>query len=763
VLQNQYDPLAQSGDEDTFEVRLSTRYYAPADTTSTWYHSKAKRQCFASASCDGAGDLEYHYPYQSLLGGLSHTEVKDHRGPVLTTSQYHFKRGVLEFHSESAGGLARETTSEVYDGLVLRTTYPDGRCVKTTYVDVNGVKLPATTRERTAASCLSDLPANATDRVTHRTYEEFGGRVKATTGPEAFPSGVVPEPFDPQADGIREYTTFYDYDYDEGYPQAAEEACSAWGLTCPPDPENLNGDASDDLNWFGNVVRVRREVQSSLSCQPTATLETTLVYQPGIGRLLRRNQPDGTSVRHEYYLDAGDPAAWDWRTAGVGHSPAGSGPLAVTAAYATDEQSLATRHAWSGRQQEIATEGPDGIRTVRSFAASGALLTETVTCGAAPCDATQSLHSTHHTFDLRGRRLWTRTEDANQALLAAASTSYDHLDRPVTQTLDPDPSVLPGEEGSNPAYLHLMSRTYYDGLSRVKKTASPEGREVCFTYDGLGRLTKTRAKEDPTGDEVCAASEDDPVSSTDYDIMDRPVIQTDPEGIQTYFWYDAYGRGEFTSDGRPIGVAVFDPVFAGSEPQLPTDSAWWAQVSYDLAGRPARNLFHGRSSPGASPGFLQASWSKFDTAGRVTEAQVGIAPGYLPDTVDDQLTPPTGVTLATAETCHDGVRVDRTVDAGGRSTRFVYDTFGRTRQVLRAPSGTATCTITSQACTEDSDCPAEESCAIDRVEAFYDAYGRAYRTTSTTYDPDRQPLVVESERTFDAWGRVVRETGSPEQ
>ncbi len=195
---------------------------------------------------------------------------------------------------------------------------------------------------------------------------------------------------------------------------------------------------------------------------------------------------------------------------------------------------------------------------------------------------------------------------------------------------------------------------------------------------------------------------------------------------------------------KPPAEVYDDITFLETQPpELPTESQWYSQTSYDDAGRPSRQRFFGLQDPDApsSPGFLQAAWMQYDSAGRPTASHVAVHSGYVPTSVADLETPPTNpLTVARAEIFYNAAgKRSKTVDPKGRPTDYEYDSFGRPWKTRLPPT--------------DGD--------RDTSETLYDIFGRPRSTTVTLYDPNHSAHVRVREVAYDTWGRVWHTVGDP--
>jgi RHS repeat-associated protein len=815
---DQLDPL---GGPPGLQRTVTNAYYLPPEVP--WNLIGTVRwQCLGNEpDCTEAeADFLYEYEHEGADRATIETDRRIDGAPTVT--RHEFNGDGLWRRTEDVGGLERVTTyAYAAPGVLSGTTYHDGSGIHSLYSEVAGILLPVTTYRYSADP--SQLP-----QITHRTYEGFMGRVRTITGPAAFagscsvaastrcdehadcPGGEVcepasmPLPFDPEAEGIREHTEFFVYDFDEGIPLAVAAQCDAWQVPCdcwpncpsPPNPfpmcdlpcpsttlADLNGDTGDDSNWYGNPIKTYRWLPADPAIgREEHELATTTTYLAD-GRPKKTTGPDGVATELVYYDDPGltSPPLWDWRSGGTYGDPGDptphDGPVALTRVVPTDTEhpSLESLQAWSAKHEPVAARDATGVRSETTYSAAGEVLSQRITCDVSinpACDPENDvLRTTRHTYDLRGRRVREQIFDGavgeGELPLAETRTTYDDFGRPTSVTVDPAGGA------TAPPQLNLVSKSFYDGRGRVTKVVSPEGRVSCNTYDALDRLTAVRRRanlDDNTPN--CGSSPDDIVSTVQYDALDRPIAQTDGAGVSTYLWYDGFGRPELTSDGAPAGAwppALLSGAFS------PPAAKWYADTLYDAAGRAVRSRFFGRRDPEDTDpeahGFMQVSWRTYDELGRAVEGAVAVADGYVPDSAATSTTAvvETGMSLVTSRQLHDlQGRPHRVEDTFGRATDQAFDGFGRV--YLTTAPVERVCENSTTSCLLDADCAAaglsgpcidEPGGPRDTQAVEFDDFGRPWRTVSTVHDPTGAPRVREATSQYDAWGRVVRSVGAP--
>ncbi|OWQ46363.1 hypothetical protein CDL60_12820, partial [Roseateles noduli] len=246
--------------------------------------------------------------------------------------------------------------------------------------------------------------------------------------------------------------------------------------------------------------------------------------------------------------------------------------------------------------------------------------------------------STNH-YDAGGRLAW--TEDANHVRTAF---TYDGANRVLTRTVDPQGLALTtvygydakGQTVSVTDPNGTVTTTEYDVLGRVlKQIVDPTGLhiETSFTYDEAGRtLTvvdanqvttsygydsvgrRTSEVRDPGGLNLTktfsydtsgnvlvtqitdAATQQVRGVKTVYDVLNRPVLVTDPSGGLTYYEYDAEGRVLRTTQlAEAVDVTTMPELNAGTvaafvEGHLLADKDRVVANYYDRDGRLRYNV-----------------------------------------------------------------------------------------------------------------------------------------------------------------------------
>lgn len=156
-------------------------------------------------------------------------------------------------------------------------------------------------------------------------------------------------------------------------------------------------------------------------------------------------------------------------------------------------------------------------------------------------------------------------------------TVYDSLARPFMQVKNWDGTPIDSEDDCQfppvESDTNVCTVTYYDALGRREASKDASGALTTFTYDDLGRPTKTRYLD---GQPVQASSE--------YNALGQPTTITDPEGNKRTIIYDSLLRPMTTiSQEGVIRTTAFD---AAGQPLTITNNLGQVTTnSYDKLGR----------------------------------------------------------------------------------------------------------------------------------------------------------------------------------
>ncbi|MEI6514435.1 MAG: RHS repeat-associated core domain-containing protein, partial [bacterium] len=252
--------------------------------------------------------------------------------------------------------------------------------------------------------------------------------------------------------------------------------------------------------------------------------------------------------------------------------------------------------------------------------------------------------------------------------------SYDALSRPVSGT----------------DALGNTSRTEYDNRGHVVAAVYPSGRTVRSEFDRWGRMIRVRDGAD--------------AATTDYDVLDRVVVQADWRGIRSETAYDSVGNvtNSLAAAGTPeqAGTATFHDaanrpvrkVNANSVPVLSTYDALGNKVALtDGLGHTTRWVYgQGNRLEGVVRPDGTVVSNGYDSLDRVVEVRVDgtVRQQFAYDGLSrmthavDYNQPGAGddhrvayeydaLNRVTGE-AQDGRRIERVFDAAGHATRLTY-------------------------------------------------------------------------------------------
>jgi RHS repeat-associated protein len=329
---------------------------------------------------------------------------------------------------------------------------------------------------------------------------------------------------------------------------------------------------------------------------------------------------------------------------------------------------------------------------------------------------------TIYRYDERG--LQTEVEDPRGG---KTTTGYDAYGR-MTRRTQPDP------DGTGPQTAPVTTFEY-DRVGQVLKTTDPMGGTVSATYDALGGQITSTVSERAGGQTAYFTTT---FSRNEWGELEQ--VRT-PTGAVTV--YDHNDRGQVTSITDPADVyttIAFD--HSGREVERLTNNEIGRMFRYDAAGRLVRETDHtGGWSEFSDP--LRTRQHSYDAAGRETESispegriarKTYDAAGRV-STVTQLANAGDPASAATVQLGYDaGGRKTRMVDGNGNATDFTYTSWGLLESVIEPST------------------PAHPAAADRTWTTSYDQAGQAVM--------DVLPGGVTVERTFDALGRVIGQTGS---
>jgi RHS repeat-associated protein len=279
------------------------------------------------------------------------------------------------------------------------------------------------------------------------------------------------------------------------------------------------------------------------------------------GDLTSTTDPDGNTTTYTYDL-------LGRLLTTTGPDPDGSGPetaaVSTVTYYPADDEITDTDPL--GNQTSTFTDGDDNV--IRTVYPDGTFTTDTYNALGNLIAATdQRGQTTQYFYDAEGRVIQTLLPNGS-----SISTTYN-ADRQVTSTADADGNTTQyaynagGQLASVTNALGQTTSYTYDDLGNVATVTDPSGTTT-FTRDLLGRITETVAPGnvvtttdyDADGNVVNQSLYDvtglSPIPSnprtlpanrkesttTVYDVLDRPIEVTDPNGDSTYTAYNADGQ-----------------------------------------------------------------------------------------------------------------------------------------------------------------------------------------------------------------------------
>ncbi|MGP4021731.1 LamG-like jellyroll fold domain-containing protein [Actinomadura sp. 3N407] len=347
-------------------------------------------------------------------------------------------------------------------------------------------------------------------------------------------------------------------------------------------------------------------------------------------------------------------------------------------------------------------------------------------------------------------------------------TEYDRLGQPVKEiapAYTPPGSTIP---------LTPTTTTYYDPIGQVEKVTGARQNETRYTYDRLGRLQSL--------DAPAKTNDDRSVWRYDYTRTGEVVSVTDPNGARGEATYDDLGRTvtatetvrtrapaayttRYTYDDADNLLTTTSPT--GAESTATYDSANQLIRTVDPAGSPSEFGYDGLGRRiRASDGLGRTSKLGYDTLGRLavaadlkpdgTEAR---SASYRYD-VAGNLTGVTDPLNHTKTFAYDALnrlveQVEPVTDTKSVTTAFGYDAAGNRTRFTDGRGNSTIYTVNSLGLPEsiiEPSTAAHPAPAQRTWTSAYDAAGNSVKITA--------PGGVVRERTFDAAGRILTESGS---
>ncbi|MFA6125649.1 MAG: hypothetical protein WC704_17720, partial [Sphingomonas sp.] len=269
------------------------------------------------------------------------------------------------------------------------------------------------------------------------------------------------------------------------------------------------------------------------------------------------------------------------------------------AAFASLQQSVASYDGNARKTQNVATAGgttysvvqysydavgrPECTALRMNSAAWGSLPSSACTLGAVgafgPDRITKSIYdaagqvtktqSAYGTADQADEATATYTGNGALATLTDAqnnrtSYGYDGFDRRVVTYY---PSTTAGSGASSATDYEQLG---YDANGNVTSRRLRDGQTIAFRYDALNRLTY---KDLPGSEQDVSYS---------YDLLNRPVFVSRPDGVTDTLAYDALGR--LTSDSQAFGSIAWQYDLAGRRTQTRWNDGFFVAYDYLVTG-----------------------------------------------------------------------------------------------------------------------------------------------------------------------------------
>ncbi len=490
---------------------------------------------------DAAGDLvgvklpdsETPLGYEYAPG---HFFIKgtDSRGNVEAQTTY-YPNGRLESVTDAMG----KTTGYAYDLSTNTTTvtHPDNSGTTVQRHDANGLLLSETDPLGRTRSYTYDANRNKrteTDALNKTTAYDYdaGGHVKSVTDPLGKTSSFVNNQF--------------------GQPVTATDPLGKVRTLKYDDDSNLSG-VSDDL---GTQVAFSWNDRGSPLSLTDGSGKTTRFTYDAYGNVLSKTDPLGRTTSYTY--DQMGRALTMTETRGVtrfAYDPMGRllsviDPLDHETKYEydangnrtaeIDARGRRTAYEYDAANRVSRVTSPDGTATRYTYNFRGQKLTETVggsaggsAVGALAAGGDDPERTTEYVYDNAGQLVKAIMPDGSEIKFA-----YDEIGRVKTAT-----------DERNKTYTYE-----YDPAcgctDRLTKTVNPVGQTSVFTYDANGRRTsfvdgndrETRYEYDARDNLIKTVYADATSVSRTYDGNGHTLSVTDQEGRSTRYTYDEMGN-----------------------------------------------------------------------------------------------------------------------------------------------------------------------------------------------------------------------------
>ncbi|MGQ7829974.1 LysM peptidoglycan-binding domain-containing protein [Altererythrobacter sp. Z27] len=574
-----------------------------------WEYDAAGR---VSSTYDGLGVrtlLEYN-----ANGTLANIYIA-HGTADQTRSHYQYDGAGRITHEYTAFGEAEQAlVQHAYDGHGNRTSTTDARGMVTTFnYDVNG-----------RIVSMTEAAGTSSARTTTYQYNAFGDLVQTTD-----PRGAVTTSIYNRLGQLTRTTDVMGLHIDNTYTAFGELATVS----------RAGAVTSFQYDKLGRVTRTT----DALGFYEAYTYD-------GLGnRITSRNKLGGVTT---YVYDRRGLLTSETLPIGSYNSNGTLAAASVTNTYAYDARGNRTRVTEAAGLAEAHTTTFAYDKANRMVSTTG----QAFLGYPAPV--------TTYTYDARGNR--TRMTDP---LGASTVYFYDDLGR-VTATISPVGTYTTNayDVGGNVTSVRVYNTSVavpVDGGSRAEAPAVPAGghRETIFTYDALGRLATTAVVgavqtgvfNGSSWATIVTALE----TSYQYDAVGNVVKVTDPNGNQTFSYYDLLGRKTTQIDGEGYRT---DWVYNANGNVL-SERRYWNKAA--AAGTTAPPAVASDAALDRVTNFT------YDLNGnRLTEARTGV--------VVHNGSGGTSTVTATVSFLYNGLgQVTRKTEASGDQVNYTYDVGGR--------------------------------------------------------------------------------------
>ncbi|MDX2813402.1 LamG domain-containing protein [Streptomyces sp. PA03-5A] len=654
------------------------------------------------------------FTYDGIGRRLTETQISDSQ-PAGVTSTYGYN-AMSQVVSETGPGVKNEITNTTHTARITRLFDADGNLLSETAQDSTGGDTSRTTAYHYDEHGLTDSVTDAEEAAT--TYEHDPlGRVSAQTDPAGTTTA-----FNYTRRGQLATSTLKNWTGDPS-GQIRDLVLESRSY----DPAGRLASVTDAMGATTAYTYYDDDLQATVTAKSVTQADGThhdVVREAstydGAGQLIQQVTGGGKTTTN-YTVDA------TGRTTRAVLDPAGLNRI-TTYAYDDDDRV----------KEQVTQKGTTTGFTVMAFEpwfesdytydAAGNVLTESVS------DGLGSSPLVRHTYDQRGLLTSTISGRGNTSGATAAdyTTNYRHdaLGRLVEQTAPP----VSTETGGNPAQItRPATLTGYNTFGEATETRDPNGNTTRATVDRLGRPTTTTLPEyTPPGSSTSLTA----TSTTQYDVLGRAVLTSDPLGRTTAYAYDQLGN--LTAQSLPI--ANPSGLLPGVIPD-PANHYTWTPTGLQLSATSTTGARTEATYDELGRQLTATTVERYPTAQNLTSR-------YAWDDADNQTAsaPPSGhFTTATFNAAGEPVTV---TDPLSRTTRMDYDVVGHMVRLTR-PLGDSTFISYNE---------------FDQPTGVTDfGSGSGFRDASAEYDDDGNRISVTdatratTEFTYDALGRLTQQ------